>query len=157
LVTSSPPWQAMLASQLSARTALVGIGNVLRGDDAFGPCLIRQLRNQTDLLLYDGGSTPENWVARIAADQPKRIILVDTADFGAPAGLVQFHAVEEIGPGGVSTHALSLQLFAQSLHERTGASVCLLAVQPRDLAWGAPLSTEVAAALAQVFAVCRAR
>ena len=39
---------------------LLGMGNFLRGDDGFGPWVIRHLKDKTSLMLLDAGANPEN-------------------------------------------------------------------------------------------------
>ena len=139
----SPTWQQAVADFTRRRCALVGIGNRLRGDDAFGPMLCDRLRGRIACPVFDAGETPENMVGAVAAARPERVLLLDGVRSGNAPGDIVFFPIEAVPYGGVSTHGASLRMFAEFLTWRAGCEAALLGVEPGSLAMGAPLSDEV--------------
>jgi len=143
-------WEESLRTFVRPDTVMVGIGNRLRGDDAFGPLVADRLAGKTAWGVLDAGETPENYLGRIAAFEAHRILLLDAACWGGSAGEVAFLLPDRVAGTGVSTHAVSLRLLSGLLAGRVSCSVGLLAVAPRSTSFLAPLSPEVAAALDRV-------
>ena len=136
-------WQQALEEFLRPRLILVGIGNRLRGDDAFGPILVDRLRGRISSPLFDAAETPENYIGRIASLEPERILILDAVRWGASPGCIGFFPTDAIPFGGVSTHAVSLRLFAELTASRAECPVALLGAEPKGTAMGDPLSPEV--------------
>jgi len=137
------PWHKQVADFLEPGSVVVGIGNRLRGDDAFGPELIDRLRDRVPWRVWDAGETPENDVGRIAAMRPRSVLLVDVVDFEGAPGRVRLFRPDDIPWGGVSTHAASLRLFVEFLAARAACPVALLGIQPQQMRLGAGLSAAV--------------
>jgi len=128
---------------LARRWLVVGIGNALRGDDAFGPALARSLRSAA-LPAIDAGVSPESVLGRILAAAPEVLILADCADHGERAGAVALLPPSCIGNSGPSTHDPGLGLFLYYLRNRSpGLETWLLVAQPGNLGLGAAMSAEV--------------
>ena len=136
----SPSWHAQLADFLRPRTVVVGIGNRLCGDDAFGPALIDRLKGTVPFDLWDAGISPEGDVGRIAALNPDSVLLADALAWGAPPGEIGFFLASNLPWQGVSTHALSLQLVVEHMAVRLDGPVALIGVQPAQVQFGSPLN-----------------
>ena len=80
---------------------VLGIGNEMMGDDAFGPLVIEKLKKKNVSAELWSGSTPENFITKIKGPIEK-LILLDTADLGEPPG-----TVKKINPSLVSRHFIS--------------------------------------------------
>jgi hydrogenase 3 maturation protease len=133
----------------------MGIGNILRGDDALGPELIERLRD-TSLELIDAGTTPENQVGSAARRNPTTVVLVDAVHMEEEPGTCRLLSRDRIlEDTGFTTHDLSPALFMERLEAETGASVMMLAVQPAMLAFGAPMSEPVEKTLEDLAAFIR--
>jgi len=148
-------WQQRISAFLRPGSILVGIGNRLRGDDAFGPMLIDRMREYHDMpwRVFDAEETPENLSGAIAALEPESVLLLDACrSVGAP-GDVSLFPMEAIPYGGISTHAPSLRLFAEFLSWRVSCPVAILGVEPCVLSMGAPLSPAVERSLDTVAGV----
>ena len=146
----SESWIEELEAFLRPGSVLVGIGNLWRGDDAFGPLLIRRLSGRVPWGLWDAGETPESDIGRVAAYEPARVLLLDATRSNVTAGRVGFFRTGSIPRQGVSTHAVSLRVFAELLAGRAGCQVALLGVEPRNTGFSAPLSLEVQRSLDRV-------
>lgn len=124
------------------------MGNSLKGDDGFGPALVRRLSGRTRAVCIDAGTTPENQTAPILRARPDAVIVLDAADFGGEPGELSLMDAARISQCGVATtHSMSLKLLADYLAGETGARMALLAVQPADTRFGKPLCARVAEAM----------
>ena len=76
------------------RTAMLGIGHELRGDDAAGLEVARRLQalvvGQPDSLILETGPVPENFTGPLRRFAPDLVLLVDAALMGEPAGAVRW-------------------------------------------------------------------
>ena len=110
-----------LADVLRARfrppLAVVGVGNALRGDDAFGPAVIAALQREPcpALRLFDVQAVPESFLVPIATCGCAGVLFVDAADLGAEPGRVALIPAEHLAEVDVSTHAISLALVAEAI------------------------------------------
>jgi hydrogenase 3 maturation protease len=132
----SPPGDLLtaLAGVLTARSVIVGIGNPYRGDDGFGPAVIAALRGRIDAPLFDAGFAPENYAQRIAELAPDRILLLDAADLGVPAGTLRLTRPVSGPTLSLSTHTGGLELLATYWEGACRADCALLLAQPESLA-----------------------
>jgi hydrogenase 3 maturation protease len=136
--------EAFLRGISGSRTVLMGVGNVLRGDDAFGPELAGMLAGKTELVCIDAGTTPENQIGAAARHHPQTILIADAVHLGLDAGACAILEGNEIARfTGLGTHDASPALFLERLQDATGASVRMLAVQPLSLDFGGLLSDPV--------------
>lgn len=126
---------------VTSRSVIVGVGNVDRGDDAFGPAVAQYLRGHGALTAIDAGACPENHLGLIASARPDTVLIVDAAELGAAPGCARLCEAQDVSPGGLSSHAGSLGLVALYTAARTDASCWLLLVQPATLTGPAPQET----------------
>ena len=133
---------------------LVGIGNDLRGDDAFGPLLARRLLAR-GLPAIDAGMAPENVTGPIRRAAPEVLILADATDLGEPVGTVRLLRAGDLAEGGTSTHDPSLTMLLAYLEAQTehAPEVCFLAAQAGTRDLGADPAPAVLAAVAMLDAL----
>ena len=141
-----------------APIAVVGLGNVLLGDDGFGPFVVDVLASQWELganvELIDAG-TPGLGLATYVSGRETLILLDTVAATGAP-GELRLYTGEELrnlpSKPRVSPHdpALWEALAMTALAGSAPREVMLLGVMPESTAMGTELSEPVrrAAALA---------
>lgn len=139
-----------LKERLEGKIVIVGMGNPLKGDDGFGPCLIRRLKGKAKAHLIDGGSAPENYVGKIASLQPDTILVIDACDLGWAPGKMKLLEIEQMKHTGYSTHNTSPGVFMNYLKETTGADVFMLAVQPKEVRLGDGVSSPVERAMERI-------
>ncbi len=132
------------------RVTMVGVGNPLRGDDGVGPALIDQLQGKVDAVLVDASDVPENYLGIVQLSRPEVIVIIDAVELDARAGDVALIELEQIGGTMATTHNTSLEPFAKMLRAETGADVLLVAIQPANRTFGAPMSPAVVATLEQL-------
>ena len=130
-----------------ARTAVLGIGHELRGDDAAGLEVARRLKvrmaGYPDWLVLETGPVPENFSGPLRRFSPDIVILVDAALLDEPPGSLRLVDWREAGGFPSSTHSLPLATLAGFLASELGCEVRLLGIQPGDDSLGAPLSPAV--------------
>ena len=141
---------------LAGRVCVLGVGNRTRGDDGAGSLVAERLAGRTDALVIDAGAVPENYLEKVARWCPDSILIVDAVDFGGAPGDLRLLTPQAVGPAGLSSHALSLQMGADYLKARTKARLALLAIQPADLRLRAKLSEQVAQAVEQAVEILSA-
>lgn len=130
---------------MKGKTAIVGIGNIMRADDGCGPRFIERLKARgTDSPLFDCGTAPENYIFPILSTASDTVMLIDAADFGGRPGEVRLFDVEEISKTSLSTHSLSPRLLIDLLKTgKENLNIAIVSIQPKTTVLGAPLSEEV--------------
>lgn len=133
------------------RVAVLGVGNVLRGDDAFGPELVRRLSAKIpQLTAVDGGTVPENHLPVVLRSRPELILVADCTDFEGTPGELRLLDPDEVESLPFLTHGFPLSLILEELRRRSGAQIQVLAVQGGRVGMGEPLSSAVAETLEAV-------
>lgn len=136
-----------LQSHKSARIAIVGIGQELRGDDAVGVMIIRKLKsvlaNQRSILVIEGGQAPENQTGVLRRFAPGLVLLVDAAQMGAASGEVRLLTSDQLDGLSASTHTLPLSILAQYLKTELKCDVAVIGIQPAQMMFGGDLSPAV--------------
>jgi hydrogenase maturation protease len=141
--------------------AVVGIGNALRGDDAFGPAVVAALEPCPALRLFDVQAVPESFLVPIVSSGCAGVLFVDAADLGAEPGRVALVPAEHLAEVDISTHAISLALVAEAIQGlargESGRHVpcALLGAQPADLTTADRLSPAMTAAVRLAAAALR--
>ena len=135
---------------LKGKTVIVGIGNILRLDDAFGPALIEKLEGKVPAVCIDAGSAPENYVGVIGREKPDTVLIVDAVYLGLKPGQYRILAADELSRAGLTTHDISPSMFIEYLKERTEADIYILGVQPVRVALGEGLSHKMKEALEEI-------
>jgi len=137
---------------------VLGVGNSMKGDDGVGPHVAGRLsalcessagrleeKGLVRVVALDCGVTPENYTSVVRRLRPDLLLIVDAADMGLAAGECRIIPSERVGALGLSTHSMPLTLFMSYVSDLT-SRVVLIGVQPRRMALGAPMSSEVATA-----------
>lgn len=138
---------------------VIGCGNLLRGDDAFGPRLIRLLFEQgvpQGVRLVDGGTAGMDVAFQMQG--ARRVVIVDASSTDASPGTVFRVPGEELAElppvSGIHTHSFrwdhALAFSRWLLGPGCPTDVTVLLVEAADLTPGADLSPEVAGALEPV-------
>lgn len=128
------------------RIVMVGVGNRMLGDDAFGPLLIDLLQDVSSRCL-DAGVVPEEYTSQIKRMNPHAIIFLDAIDHGGIPGEIRIIEPDQILSARESSHILPLNLIMEFLKEETCADVFLIGVQYHDISPESGLSPEMEHAL----------
>ncbi|OHC70326.1 MAG: hydrogenase expression/formation protein [Rhodocyclales bacterium GWA2_65_20] len=138
------------------KTVVLGIGNVLWGDEGFGPQAVARLKERNavpaQIELVDGG-TQGLYLLPLIQDAA-RLVVFDAVDFGKPPGAIVVLRDAEIpayfGQRPLSLHqtAFTDVLAAAALTGALPEAITLIGVQFENIdAWGGGLSPAVAAAI----------
>ena len=134
-------------------TVVLGIGNLLRGDDGVGVHAAHELLVRDDLgdvTVLDGGVAPLDALAMVGHMQ--RLIIIDAAELGETPGTIRALSPEDLQPHDgdtVSLHDLDL-LWALNVMRATGQEppeTVVIGVQPGSMSWSTEISPAVAARL----------
>ncbi len=144
-----------------ARILIAGVGNIFRGDDAFGVEVVRRLAGRTlpaSVRVADFGIRGHD-LAYAILEEYDAVILVDAVERGGEPGTVytlQLNLNEAAGPdNSVGGHGIELPAVFQLVQALGGSDspICLVGCEPAELgseyegAMG--LSAPVAAAIHQ--------
>jgi hydrogenase 3 maturation protease len=133
-----------------SKTVIVGMGNVLKGDDGGGPLVCQQLQGKVCAELMDVGTVPENYIQSIIKKAPQNLLIIDAVDFGALPGTVSVFKPEQLNFLVISTHALSPRLFIDMIYQSIRVNVYFIGIQPLQTKLNKPLSVEVDKAVRQL-------
>ena len=155
-------WERVLLREIhrSARVAVVGVGNVARGDDAAGALAARALlagpgRLPAKTLVIPAEEAPENFTGVIRAFSPDLAVIVDAAAAGRPPGAVFLIDPAEVADEDVSTHRVPLTRLARYIRETMGCRVLILGIEPSSFEEGEEVSPAVGRAVRKVVAALR--
>lgn len=132
-----------LKRRLKGKVVILGIGNTLKGDDGFGPELIKQLKGRVTAELIDGGVAPENYLKPIVDLRPDTIMILDAVHFGGSPGDIRILEPKDLLSAGISTHNLSPKMLIDFLGRDHSADIFVLAIQPESIEFGKKMSQEV--------------
>lgn len=138
---------------------VIGCGNILRGDDAVGPVLIRHLFERgvpAGVRLVDGGTAGMD--VAFGMRGASRVVIVDASATGAEPGTIYRVPAEELADlpplDGLHTHnfrwdhALSFSAWLLGPHQPTDVTVFLIEAESTEP--GAPLTPRVQRSMNQV-------
>ena len=113
------------------RILLCGMGNTERGDDGFGPYIIRHL-STTDLVRkVDCGMHPENYLNKMISECPDVIVFLDTVSKqGYKTVFLKDEEILEQSTLSVSTHNIPMSALYSYLKEGCSARICFIGVRP---------------------------
>lgn len=135
-------------------TIILGIGNILKGDDGAGPLVCEQLTAaKISAGLIDAGTVPENYIQRIIKKAPRTLLVIDAIDFGAEAGTIKIFEAQQLNSHVISTHTLSPRLFVDIIRQSIQVDVYFIGIQPAQTQLGQSVSAAVSRAIEQLSGV----
>lgn len=148
----------------SCDVLVVGCGNILRGDDAVGPILVRRLWEDgvpEGVRIVDGGTAGMDVAFQMRG--ARRVVIVDASATDASPGTVYRVPGEELADtsplDGVHTHSFrwdhALSFSRWLLGPECPTDVTVFLIEAGDLTPGAELSPEVRAAMETVIGLVR--
>lgn len=131
-----------------SKTVIVGIGNILKGDDGVGSLVCQQLQHaKVCAELIDAGTVPENYIQPIIKKAPQNLLIIDAIDFGASPGTMSIFKPEQLNSFVFSTHTLSPHLFVDVIRREIDVDVYIVGIQPAQIQLGQTISTQVSKAV----------
>jgi hydrogenase 3 maturation protease len=133
-----------LASWLSGaeRVAVVGVGSRIRSDDAVGVVIVEGMMGGVppDVALLICETSPESCTSSIRRGRPTHILIIDAAEIHSAPGSAELVDPKMTTGSTFSTHTLPLRILSEYIEQETGASIRLLAIQPKSIAFGTCLT-----------------
>ena len=143
-----------LPAYCKARVVILGVGNILFGDDGFGPevanYLVSHYAIPDDTYVMDVGTGVRKllFTITLSDEKPEEIIVVDAVDWGQDIGSLSLMLAADLPPSKVddfSLHQLPTSNLLRELQEECGVRVtvvaCDVSVMPGTIQPG--LSTAV--------------
>ena len=137
------------------RILILGLGNILQGDDGVGVHIVRWLAGQTlmaGVTVLDGGTIGASLLVEL--EGVDALLVADAVESGQESGQVTLFRGEEMDrlltrPRAGSVHEASLAelLDMARLLDCLPPRRALLGIQPRTIAWGDTLSPPLARSL----------
>lgn len=133
---------------------VLGLGNVLLGDDGVGPAAIARLRAAYDIpdgvRCLDGGTLGLSLLPFL--EDARSVILVDAVLEDAPPGTVVRLSGDDVGPAvatRLSPHQVGVADLLQGArwHDREPVRIVLLGIVPQSIELGVGLSRPVVKAM----------
>jgi len=146
-------WQfpAQLSKLRGTKTVIVGIGNILKGDDAAGPLICRRLKDIGICAeVIDAGTVPENYIRVIVRKAPENLLVMDAVDFKAEPGTIELFGPARLRSFAFSTHTLSPTLFLDLISKQINVEILFLGIQPRRTDLAGSLTPKVEEAISKV-------
>jgi len=138
-----------MSETLPCQIALLGLGNLMRTDDAVGMLTLRRLeecgRLPPEVRVIEGGTLGLDLLDCLRGIS--HLLVLDAVDIGVPPGeLLRFEGrqIDNL-PVSKSVHLLGFSdlMAALRLIDAAPAHVVLLGVQPASTDWGTVLTAEV--------------
>jgi hydrogenase maturation protease len=127
------------------RFGVVGIGNVIRGDDGAGCMVVEKIGGDFPMPIVDCAEVPENYGGWVERRDLEAVVYVDAVDFGGAPGEVRIVELEKMMESATSTHHLSLHYMIRFLKKEWNGDALLVGIQPVSIEVGEGLCEEVAA------------
>ena len=155
--SETTPSPDALPAFCSARALVLGVGNVLYGDDGFGPEVVRHLIGQydipDDIYVMDVGTGARRilFTVTVSEARPEEIIIVDAVDWGRKNGEVFEMSAEALPLNKIddfSLHQVPTSNMLRELQDQCGVRVivvaCDVGVIPQRIEPGLSQPTEEA-------------
>lgn len=142
-----------------SKIMIICIGNDMRGDDGIGPLVAGELNGlqeeNTDIIVVNTGTVPENYTGLIRKVQPTHIIFIDAVEMKMAPGDIKLVQKDEIANYSISTHAMPLSFMIRYIETFTDARVLLIGIQPKNMELYDDISDEVKIGVEQLTKILR--
>ena len=108
------------------------IGNRIGGDDAVGPYIANQFKEQDNFVVLDCGTTPENYTSVVKRYKPRNLIIIDAVEMGLGTGEIRIIPKEKIGKMHISTHGIPISVLMMYLKEYV-ENIMFIGIQPKTM------------------------
>ncbi len=138
------------------KIAILAIGNEIKGDDGLGPSIARKLsvifQDNKNVVVFDGGTVPENYTGSVREFDPTHIILIDAVEMGEEYGYIRLVKKEEIANYNISTHSMPISFLIKYMETTIGSKIILVGIQPKSMELAEDISKEVQESIEEVTA-----
>jgi hydrogenase 3 maturation protease len=135
------------------RFGVVGIGNVIKGDDGAGCLVVEKLGEGFPMPVVDCAEVPENYGGWVERRDLEAVVYVDAVEFGGEPGEVRIIPLEKMMESATSTHHLSLHYMIRFLKEEWDGDALMVGIQPVSMNIGQGVCEAVAAGADRLAAI----
>jgi hydrogenase 3 maturation protease len=132
---------------MSATKVLMGVGSEIRGDDAIGTAIARELAalKKSGWLALPCETVPENFAGIVEREKPALLVIVDAANMGIEPGEFRLLPKKRLNSVVFGTHGIPLKQLVARLEKSAGKTL-FIGVQPKEIGLSESLSPELEAA-----------
>ena len=123
---------------------IVGCGNILFGDDGFGPEVIKYMKDNNitfpgDTILIDGATSAPHYIFTLPEDKWRNIIIIDIADMNKKPGQIDVLDIEDVleSERYMDVHGISATYPLHDLKDKV--NIKIVACQPENV----PIDMEI--------------
>ena len=143
-----------LVKSIDPNTVIIGVGNDISGDDAFGPALAERIKPLFGARCINGGLAPENWLGKIIDMAPSTLIIADAVSFDGEPGEIRIYKPEDLVQELPATHGPGFGPLVQYIRKfLPEIEIYILAVQPEITGLMVPMSAPVEAAIEKIVVI----
>jgi hydrogenase 3 maturation protease len=137
------------------RLAVIGVGSVLKSDDAAGVLAAEKLQKKfgdknEKIRVFIGSTAPENFTGEIKRYRPDRIIIIDAADLKKEPGSIMIINPDEINGVSFGTHTMPIKMLVDYLTGETGCLINIIGIQPECLTYLEKMTPKVKKAVKKI-------
>ena len=117
---------------------IVGCGNILYGDDGFGPEVVKYIKDNNiefpgDTCVIDGATSAPHYIFTLPQEKWKNIIIVDVASLNKEAGTIDVLNLDQIHEEDryMDVHGLSATYPLHDLKDKI--NIKIVAIQPENM------------------------
>ncbi len=126
------------------RVLLCGLGNLDRGDDGFGPYIIKNIEETEKIKKLDCGLYPENYLNKMVSSGADLVIFLDTVRNEKKEPMIlRNEEIMKTNVLSVSTHTLPFSAVYQFLREGGIKDIIFLGVPPSSYTEFTPKTKEL--------------
>ena len=108
---------------------LLGVGNTMRADDGIG-CYVADNLDSEGWKSINCGVVPENYTSIVRKENPKLVVIVDSAEMGLEFGEFRIIPKEKLNSLKLTTHAMPLSVLVSYLEDFV-EKVVIIGIQPK--------------------------
>lgn len=128
---------------------IIGLGNMLRGDDGIGPIVVEKMRRKnwdTSLQFIDTGGEAFSILEHLVEEEP--IIIIDCAQMGMQPGAIKIFKVNEKNIGfidkSISLHGFSFGEIYHLAHKMGTVAECtVVGIEPENIDFNCEISENI--------------
>ncbi|MDD5015098.1 MAG: hydrogenase maturation peptidase HycI [Atribacterota bacterium] len=139
----------------SKKYILMGIGNILRGDDGIGS-IIAQGFKDCYWLSIDCGVVPENFTSIIKKNKPDLVVLIDAVEMDLKSGVFRIISPDRISALHLTSHSMPLSFLISYLKEYT-QELIFIGIQPKIINYSYTVSPEVLKSSEKIIKILKSR
>jgi len=125
----------------SKKYILMGIGNILRGDDGIGSIIAQKFKDH-DWLSINCGVVPENFTSIIKKNRPNLVVLIDAVEMDLKSGEFRIISPDRISALHLTTHSMPLSFLISYLKEYA-QELIFIGIQPKVIAYSNSVNPNV--------------